>query len=147
MLSLLGQEGSPPRCSLPLAAARWLRGCAARTALLSGPWHLSPPTRDRTPVPGVARRILNHWPSREVPDGCLKRSVQYFQMYQQVSCTAMGLLVSGLYVLVKPRGNERLKTVHFTVCKLELRKSDFKNTPCETQTQRAERGHRWGSRG
>ena len=34
-----------------------------------------------------------------------------------VSCTVVGLLVSGLYVLVKPRGNECLKMVHFTVCK------------------------------
>lgn len=62
-----------------------------------------------------------------------------------VSCTVVGLLVSGLYVLVKPRGNECLKMVHFTVCKPELRKSDFKNTPCKTQMQRAERGHRWVS--
>ena len=77
------KKGLPPWRSLRLATACWLRGCAAWTALLSGPWHLSPPTRDRTPVPGVARLILNHWPGREVPDGCLKRCMQYFQMCQQ----------------------------------------------------------------
>ena len=30
-------------------------------------WDLSSPTRDRTCVPCIGRRILNHWTAREVP--------------------------------------------------------------------------------
>ena len=32
-----------------------------------GMWDLSSPTRDRTRVPCIGRRILNHWTTREVP--------------------------------------------------------------------------------
>ena len=46
----------------------------------------------------------------------------------------IALLVTGLYVFVKPHGNEHLKMVNFTVCKLEFSESDFKNTPCKMQT-------------
>ena len=30
-------------------------------------WDLSFPTRDETPIPCIARWILNHWTTREVP--------------------------------------------------------------------------------
>ena len=30
-------------------------------------WDLSSPTRARTRVPGIGRRSLNHWTTREVP--------------------------------------------------------------------------------
>ena len=60
----------PLQCLHCLAVARWLRSWAVWTYLLSGLWDLSSPTRDWTHAPGIARWILNHWPSREVPDGC-----------------------------------------------------------------------------
>ena len=31
-------------------------------------WDLSSPTRDRTGIPCIARRILNHWTTRKVPE-------------------------------------------------------------------------------
>ena len=33
-----------------------------------GMWDLSSLTRDRTHVPCIGRRILNHWTTREVPE-------------------------------------------------------------------------------
>ena len=46
----------------------------------------------------------------------------------------IALLVTGLYVFVKPYGSEHLKMVNFTMCKPELSESDFENTPCKMQT-------------
>ena len=46
--------------------------CDARAQLLCGMWNLSSQTRDRTCVPCIARWILNHWTTREVPDFLLQ---------------------------------------------------------------------------
>ena len=41
--------------------------CSLWAYLLQTMWDLSSPTRDGTHVPCTARRILNHWTTREVP--------------------------------------------------------------------------------
>ena len=41
--------------------------CHARAYWLHGMWDLSSPTRDQTCIPCIARWILNHWTTREVP--------------------------------------------------------------------------------
>ena len=38
-----------------------------RAGLIAETWDLSFPTRERTRVPCIARQILNHWTTREVP--------------------------------------------------------------------------------
>ena len=40
--------------------------CSAQAQLLHDMWNLSSPTRDRTHIPCIARKILNHWTTREV---------------------------------------------------------------------------------
>ena len=47
--------------------ARGLSSCGARAKLPRGMWDLSFPTRDQTGIPCIARPILNHWTTREVP--------------------------------------------------------------------------------
>ena len=58
-------------CSLwhvgSLVEARKLSSCGARASLPRGLWDLSSPTRDRTRVPCIGRRILYHCTAREVP--------------------------------------------------------------------------------
>ena len=39
---------------------------AGRLSYSAAMWDLSSPTRDRTHVPRIARRILNHWTAREI---------------------------------------------------------------------------------
>ena len=41
--------------------------CGAQAWSLQGTWDLSSSARDRTLIPCIARRILNHWATREVP--------------------------------------------------------------------------------
>ena len=43
-----------------------------------GLWDLSSPTRDRTWVPCIARWILNHWATREVPEFLVKLGQHHF---------------------------------------------------------------------
>ena len=50
---------------------------SVQTSLLQGMWDLSPPTRDPTHVPCIARQILNHWTIRQVPGLDLKCSHWY----------------------------------------------------------------------
>ena len=55
-----------------LVVAQWLQStraqlCGAQAQLLHGMWDLSFPTRDWTCVPCIARWILNHCTTREVP--------------------------------------------------------------------------------
>ena len=47
--------------------ARGLSSCSMRAQLTRGMWDLSSPTRDRTRISCIGRRILNHWTTREVP--------------------------------------------------------------------------------
>ena len=51
----------------PRVKARRLSTCSAWAQLLSGTWDLTSPIRDRTQVSCIARQILNHWTTREVP--------------------------------------------------------------------------------
>ena len=46
--------------------------CDTRAQLLHGMWNLSSQTRDWTCVPCIARWILSHWTTREVPDFLLQ---------------------------------------------------------------------------
>ena len=50
-----------------LVEARGLSSCGMRAYLPRGMWNLSSPTRDRTHVPCIGRRILYHWTTRQVP--------------------------------------------------------------------------------
>ena len=43
------------------------RGSVVAACWAHGMWDLSSPTRDRTHVPCIGRRILNHWTNREIP--------------------------------------------------------------------------------
>ena len=52
---------------LELAGLHGLSICATWAHLPRGIWILSYLTRDRTQVPCLARQILNHWTTREVP--------------------------------------------------------------------------------
>ena len=45
----------------------WCTGSRARDSVVASMWDISSLTRDRTSVPCVARWILNHWTTREVP--------------------------------------------------------------------------------
>ena len=49
-----------------ILAALGLR-CSRRTSLTWVMWDFSSPTRDRTRVPCIGRRIVNHWTTGEVP--------------------------------------------------------------------------------
>ena len=49
------------------AVAHRSRSCGMWAQLLHGAWDRSSPTKEWTNVPCVARQILNHWPTREVP--------------------------------------------------------------------------------
>ena len=57
-------------CSLrhmgSLVEAYELSSCGTRAQLPRGMWEPSSPTRDRTHVPCIGRRILYHWTTREV---------------------------------------------------------------------------------
>ena len=44
-----------------------LSGCGAGAQLLHSPWDLSSLTRDPPCVSSIARQILNHWTTREIP--------------------------------------------------------------------------------
>ena len=59
----MGSSLQPAGFSLVVA----LRFLSERPQLLHGVWDLSSLTRDRTCVPCIGRRILNHWTTREVP--------------------------------------------------------------------------------
>ena len=48
-------------------ACSLLSSRGAQAQLLRGMWDLSSPTRDRTGILYIARRILNHWTTRKVP--------------------------------------------------------------------------------
>ena len=48
--------------------AHWLSTCVVQAQLLCGMRDLSSLTRDQTCVPCIARQILNHWTTREVPN-------------------------------------------------------------------------------
>ena len=41
--------------------------CGLQVSLLCGMWDLSSQTGDQTGIPCIARQILNHWTTREVP--------------------------------------------------------------------------------
>ena len=56
-LSSLGAWALEPR----------LDSCSTWLQLPCDMWDLSSQTRDRAHVPCIGRRILNHWPTREVP--------------------------------------------------------------------------------
>ena len=58
-------------------------------------WDLSSPTRDRTHVPCIGRRILNHWTTREVPLIRLLRAMLYARrkwsdMFKDILAKKMG---------------------------------------------------------
>ena len=65
LLSSCGVHGSEFAASV--VAVRGLSSCGAQAHFPLGMWDLSSPTRDRTCVPCIGRRILNHWTTREVP--------------------------------------------------------------------------------
>ena len=48
-----------------------------RLKLPCGMWDLSCLTRDRTRVPYIGRRILNHWTTREISDQQFKKKVNF----------------------------------------------------------------------
>ena len=50
-----------------LAVAHGFGSCSSQASLLRGTWDLRSPTRDQTHAPCVARQILNHWTTREIP--------------------------------------------------------------------------------
>ena len=47
-------------------------GCGTRVTLPRGIWDLTSLTRDQIPIPCIARQILYHWTTREVPHSFLK---------------------------------------------------------------------------
>ena len=51
-----------------LAVALGLSSCGTRAQLLRGMWDPSSLTRDRTSVPCIAIRLLNHWTGRKSPE-------------------------------------------------------------------------------
>ena len=54
-----------------------LSSCGIRAYLLRGMWGLSSPTRDPSHVPCIARWILYHWATREVPIQSFLKLVSY----------------------------------------------------------------------
>ena len=71
-------------------------------------WDLSYPTRDRTRIPCIARQILNHWTTREVPILIILSHWDSGQfMYQKLTDTGVSPLeqcgLSGGGVLAKRR--------------------------------------------
>ena len=85
-LEACGQCSAPRACSgagFSLVVACGLSSCGAWASLPCGMWDLSSLTRDRTRVPCVGRRILNHWTASEAPRARL------------LTCTCRGLPVSG----------------------------------------------------
>ena len=59
-------------------AAHGVSSHGTRPSLLPGIWGLSSPIRDWTYVPCIARHILNHWATREIPYNIL---VKIFPKY------------------------------------------------------------------
>lgn len=55
------------RCTHSLVVSHRLSSCSVQAWLLLGVWNLCSPTRARTCVLCIARRILNHEATREVP--------------------------------------------------------------------------------
>ena len=51
----------------PFIVARRLFSCDVLAQLLHGIWNLSSLTKDQIHIPCIARQILNHWTTREVP--------------------------------------------------------------------------------
>ena len=76
-------------CVDSLAVAHRLSSCGTQALLLHGMWDLSSQTRDQTCIPCIARQILNHRPTREVP--CVKSIIKLLQystiIANRVSCT------------------------------------------------------------
>ena len=63
-------------------------------------WCLRSPTRDRTRVPYVARRILNHWTTREAPLPTLLTSIaQLPPKHRRVKACFIYLLLFTIYLL------------------------------------------------
>ena len=85
-----------PRCWASVVAVRgliscglralelWLSSCGAVLVVLQ---HVgSSWTRDRTSVPCIARWILNHWTTREAPEGVL-RGWMYPELLRPLRCS------------------------------------------------------------
>ena len=77
------------QCTDSLVVMHRLSSCGTQPLLLHGTWDLSSQTRDRTCDPCIARQIINHWPTREVP--CVKSIINLLQsstiIANCVSCT------------------------------------------------------------
>ena len=72
---------------------------------------LSSPTRDRTCIPCIGNRILNHWTSREVP-GCHFLCAQLSDLWILIMTRALGGWVSFL-------STERWVAVFLSYCLAE----------------------------
>ena len=55
------------QCMDSLVVGQRLSHCGTRALLLHGIWDLNSSTKDQTQVLSIARGILNHWTTREVP--------------------------------------------------------------------------------
>ena len=55
------------QCTDSLVVGQRLSHCSTRALLLHGIWDLNFSTKDQTQVLCIARGILNHWTTREVP--------------------------------------------------------------------------------
>ena len=65
--SSLQQTESSLHCVRSFVSVCGPSSCGKWAYLLCGMWDISSPTRDQIQVPCIARRILNHWTTREVP--------------------------------------------------------------------------------
>ena len=70
-------EDLPLQCTDSLVVMHRLSSCGTQPLLLHGTWDLSSQARDQTCVPCIARQIINHWPTREVP--CVKSIINLLQ--------------------------------------------------------------------
>ena len=91
-LSLIVGVGLLSTCGLPTVEAfaverrlQGFRSCSAWAALLLGMWKKSSRTRDWIHVPCTARRILNHWTTREVLSFLFQ-----IQMFKAEKCNLSG---------------------------------------------------------
>ena len=68
VLAALGLSGVSLHLTESCVVTHGLSHCGSQAQLLCGMRDLSSLTRDQTCVPCIARQILNHWTTREVPN-------------------------------------------------------------------------------
>ena len=88
-----------------------LSSCGAWAQLPRGTWDLSSLTRARARVPGIVRRILCHWTTREVPASFLK--LFRGAIFEPISKYSLGIRHNAHHFAVYAEFSQQLYQNHY----------------------------------